>query len=107
MDWKLVDWERIIYTDEASVELGKESSQCLVWRKPGKRYLTECIAPTFRSSRSSVMVWGCIAYNTHGLLVWMPSGRRNGKDYVEFVLDGHLLLGRLCALSNARSYALM
>jgi len=31
LGWKLEDWERIIWTDEASVEIGKESRQCLVW----------------------------------------------------------------------------
>jgi hypothetical protein len=27
----IVDWERVIWTDEASVEVGKESWQCLIW----------------------------------------------------------------------------
>jgi hypothetical protein len=44
------DWIRIIWTDESSVEVGKQSRQCMVWRKPGERYLQEC-----RSQRSSLV----------------------------------------------------
>jgi hypothetical protein len=32
----MVDWERVIWTDEASVEVGKELRQCLVWHRPGE-----------------------------------------------------------------------
>ena len=28
--WTMVDWERVIWTDEASVEIGKESRKCTV-----------------------------------------------------------------------------
>ena len=57
-----MEWERIIWTDEASVEVGKDSRECLVWRRPGERYEQDCLAPTFKSGRKSIMVWGCISY---------------------------------------------
>jgi len=34
----MVDWKRVIWTNEASVEVGKESQQSLVWCRPGKQY---------------------------------------------------------------------
>ncbi|KAH9074093.1 hypothetical protein Ae201684P_015991 [Aphanomyces euteiches] len=32
-----------------------------VWRKPGEEYLDQCLAPTFKSGRDSVMVWGSMS----------------------------------------------
>jgi hypothetical protein len=84
------DWIRIIWTDESSVEVGKQSRQCTVWRKPGERYLQDCVVPTFKSGRQSVMVWGCISYNMRGPLVRIPSDMRKGVDYVALILDGPL-----------------
>jgi transposase len=86
----MTDWKRIIWTDEASVEVRKQSRQCTVWRKPGERYRQECLVPTFKSGRQSVMVWGCISYDMRGPLVRIPSGMRKGVDYVDLVLGGPL-----------------
>jgi transposase len=90
MDWVMTDWERIIWTDEASVEVGKESRECLVWRREGERYLQECLAPTFKSGRTSLMIWGCITYGKRGPLVRIPSNMRKGQDYVNLILSNHL-----------------
>jgi hypothetical protein len=86
----MMDWNRIIWTDESSVEVGKQSRQCIVWRKPGERYRKECLVPTFKSGRQSVMVWGCISYGMRGPLVRIPLGMRKGTDYVDLVLGGPL-----------------
>src|SRR6202789_817102 len=82
----MADWKCLIWTDEASVEVGKQSKQCTVWRKPGERYQRECLGPTFKSRRTSVMIWGCIAYGMCGPLVWIPPDMRKGADYVDLVL---------------------
>ena len=86
----MTDWKRIIWTDEASVEVGKQSRQCIVWRKPGERYRKECLVPTFKSGRQSLMIWGCISYDMRGPLVRIPLGMRKGTDYVDLVLSGPL-----------------
>ena len=76
--------------DESSVEIGKESRQCRVWRRIGERYNQSCLVPTFKSGRSSIMVWGCITYGKRGPLICSPHGRRKAVDYVELVLAGPL-----------------
>lgn len=88
--WGMVNWERVIWTDEASVEIGLESRACLVWRRPGERYDERCLAPTFKSGRQSLMVWGCITYGRRGPLIRIPKERRKGVDYVDLVLSGPL-----------------
>ena len=84
------DWMRIIWTDESSVEVGKQSRECAVWRKPRERYELDCLVPTFKSGWQSVMIWGCISYGMRGPLVRIPSGMRKAVDYVYLVLDGPL-----------------
>jgi hypothetical protein len=88
--WNMTDWERVIWTDEASVKIGKESRQCLVWHRPGERYVEECLVPTFKSRRQSLMVLGCISYGRCGPLVQIPSDRQKGIDYVQLILAGPL-----------------
>jgi transposase len=88
--WEREDWECVIWTDEASVEIGKDSRVVWVWRKPGERYDERCLAPTFKSGRQSLMVWGCMAYGKLGPLVLMPKDERKGADYVRLILSGPL-----------------
>ena len=80
-------WKRVIWIDESSVEIGKESRQVVVWRRPGKIHSQKCLSSTFKSGRQSLMVWGCIAHRT-----WPThsDARKKGMDYVEVVLDGRL-----------------
>ena len=84
------EWKRIIWTDESSVELGKLSSTPLVWRRTDEENDPRCIVPTFKSGRSRVMIWGCIAHGIKGPLVFIPPDRRLAVDYVDLVLNGPL-----------------
>jgi transposase len=88
--WSEEDWHHVIWTDEASVEIGHDSRRALVWRRPGERYDEKCILPTFKSGRQSLMIWGCMAYGRLGPLVRIPKEERTGADYVKLVLGGPL-----------------
>jgi len=81
------DWKQVIFSDESSVEIGKQSRQIRVWRGVGERFNTECLAPTFKSGRKSVMVWGCFAGGIKGPLVFCDenkegSERINSNTYI-------------------------
>jgi transposase len=84
--WGEKDWHHVIWTDESSVEIGKDSRVPWVWRRPGERYDEGCLAPTFKSGRQSLMIWGCIAYGRLGPLIRIPKEERSGADYVRLVL---------------------
>ena len=88
--WDSTNWSRIIWTDEASVEIGKESRVVRVWRRPGERFMERCLAPTFKSGHQCLIVWGCIAYGRRGPLVRIPKDCRTGADYTKLVLAGPL-----------------
>ena len=89
-DWVSEQRDRVIFTDELSVEWGENSRQIRVWRNPGDEWDTTCIVPSFKSGRTSVMVWGCMIAGKLGPLTVMPKGRRTGIDYRDLVMDGPL-----------------
>ncbi|KAH9083242.1 hypothetical protein LEN26_021043 [Aphanomyces euteiches] len=49
-------WEKVVFTDESPFNLHGSSGRIYVWRKPGEKYLDQCLAPTFKSGRDSVMM---------------------------------------------------
>jgi transposase len=89
-NWTMDVWKMVIWTDEASVELGKNSRDMRVWRKLDEEWDTRCLVPSFKSGRVSVMVWGCMVHGKLGPLVVLPKGRMNGSDYVRRAMDGPL-----------------
>jgi hypothetical protein len=48
-------------------EVGKSSRQILVRRKSDERYKLDCLTPTFKSGRISIMIWGGFT-GTHKLI---------------------------------------
>ena len=76
------NWKRIIWSDEASFEIGENVRQIRVLRKADEKYNQDCLAPSFKSGRSSVMIWGAIAYGFKSELVIMDRTRRTAEDFV-------------------------
>ena len=89
-DWTLEDFKRVVWTDESSFELGKNTRQTKVWRMTDEAYLEDCLQPTFKSSRLSVMVWGAISWGKKSNLVVLEKGRTTSKDFIEQVYEGEL-----------------
>lgn len=88
--WTAEDWSKIIWTDECSFELGKDSRRIRVWRKGHEKYADQCLAPTFKSGRTSVMVWGAFTGFDKSPLVFLPEGERTAIPFVEHVYDSVL-----------------
>jgi transposase len=88
------DWAQVIFSDESSIEIGKQSRQIRVWRHTGERFNIECLTPTFKSGRKSVMVWGCFAGGIKGPLVFCDESKEgnekiNSNTYIR-ILNSHL-----------------
>jgi transposase len=85
-NWDVIpEWGSVIWSDESSVEIGRSSRRELVWRRVGERYNLDCLRPTFKSGRKSVMVWGCFVGDRLGPLVVCEEGRMNSNDYIEIL----------------------
>lgn len=89
-DWTLEDWKKVVWTDESCFEIGKNSRQIRVWRKSCERYAWKCLAPIFKSGRTSVMVWGAFSGFDKSPLVIMPPQRKTASDFVDIVYEGTL-----------------
>jgi hypothetical protein len=76
------DWKNVLWTDESSFEIGKNSRQVRVWRSEGERFNSSCLTPSFKSGRQTVMVWGCFMWGKCGPLIILPKGSINGANYV-------------------------
>jgi transposase len=84
-NWTYDDWKKVIWTDESSFEIGKPAKKVRVWRKPGEKYNQECLAPSFKSGRTSVMIWGAFTAEIRLPMIIMPAGRRSGPDFVDLI----------------------
>ena len=50
----------------------------------------DCLTPTFKSGRTSIMVWGAFTSTYKLPLIAMPPNRRTAINFVEIVYDGVL-----------------
>jgi len=97
------DWRRVIFTDECTIQIGKDITRHYTIRRPGEEYQAKHLQPTFRSGRTSLMVWGAIAYGKKWPLIRLPlspqevatDGLGKGKGlnssrYIKYILEGPL-----------------
>jgi hypothetical protein len=99
-DWTAEDWKKVVWTDESSFEVGKNCRKVRVWRTEDEKYESSCVVPSFKSGRSSVMVWGAFVGSSMSNLVVIPAGERKAVNFIEIVYKGELL-GFLAETSNA------
>ena len=85
--WRVEDWYKVIWIDEFSFELGKNSQQIRIWHKVHEKYTKNYLAPTFKSRRTSIMVWGAFTRSDKSPLVIME---RMAKHFVQKVYESTL-----------------
>jgi len=81
-------------------EVGKNFRRVRVWRTTEEKYQNSCLAPSFKSGRTSVMVWGAFVGSSMSNLVVIPPGQNKAVDFIEVVYKGELL-GFLGETANA------
>jgi transposase len=86
LDLMVSDWEKVCWSDECSIEVrGTGTRHIMIRRLENERFHPHCIAPSFKSGRQSIMMWGCFQGNTLGPLVLCPNGKMNANDYCELL----------------------
>ena len=66
------DWRRAIFADKCLVQIGEDITRHYTIRWAGEEYEAKHIRPIFRSGRTSLMVWGSIAYGKKWPLICLP-----------------------------------
>jgi hypothetical protein len=81
----------VIWTDEVTFEVGKDSRNIWVTRRPGEEYLEKNLKPSFKSGRVSISAWDAICGDVVGPLVFLTdSGHMNAKFYTNEIMERHL-----------------
>ena len=80
----------MIWSNESSFGIGKNLKQIRVWQRLYKRYAWDCIAPTFRSGHTSVVVWGALTRFNKCPLIIMPPNKRTASNFVTIVYEAAL-----------------
>ena len=68
-EWRVVDWEQVIWSDECYVHIGDDQETVWVTRRVDEEFDKDCVIPTFKQSSLRVMVWACIMKGDKGPLV--------------------------------------
>lgn len=92
-DWTAEMWNRVLYTDESKFEVFGSKRRQYVRRRPGERYISQCIQPTIKHGGGSVFVWGCISASGVGNLIRI-SDKLNARRYLQILKDFGVPSGR-------------
>lgn len=57
-NWTNEDWGKVLWTDESQFMLFGANKRFYIRRRKGEKYLNECLHPTMKHGKGSVMVWG-------------------------------------------------
>jgi len=98
-DW-IVEWDKVIFSDESRFEIFHNDSHKWVWRRADEKFKKECLSPTVKHSQG-VMVWGYFIKNRVGPLV-IIEGTVNAKKYIELLEEN--LLPFLDELEESETY---
>ncbi|GFV74319.1 transposable element Tcb1 transposase [Trichonephila clavipes] len=107
--WNVIDWQKVVFSDESRFVLGTEDNRVRVWRRPGERYNSPHTVLHHTARTSGVMVWGTIAYDNRSTLIVMR-GTLMSQRYVDDILRPHVglflngLLGAYFQQDNARPH---
>lgn len=89
-DWTVKEWERVLFSDECSLEKSKDPRTDGVFCTPQEKYLKECIHGVTKGPGIKLMVWSCIWGLNKGPLIPIFAKSVNRLVYRE-VLEGGLL----------------
>ena len=83
--WRRVDWNNVLFSDEARFNLSHADGRIRVYRRTGERYADCCVIQRDRFGGGSVMVWGGICGGRKNRLLVLD-GNLNAQRYINEVL---------------------
>ncbi|GFT90942.1 transposable element Tcb1 transposase [Trichonephila clavipes] len=115
-------WKKVIFSDESKFNIFGSDGRRTVWRKPNTALDPKNLHPTVKHGGGSVMVWGCMASNGVGNLIFID-GIMDHKLYIDILnnnlketakklgLDGNFIFqqdndSHTCAAHNVKMWCL-
>jgi hypothetical protein len=92
LNWTVADWSKVIWSNKSSFEIGKLPKPNLFWKTRSQKYNTDCLQATFKSGRTSTMVWGAFFSTTKLPLVFFPPKEKKATDFIEPKIKKNLIL---------------
>jgi hypothetical protein len=84
-DWKLDDWKRITFSDEAAILIREYHGRHKISRKPDERYNPDCIEVRY-NNYSEAMFWGCFSFDFKGpCYVYLKETAAQTKLYADIM----------------------
>ncbi|GFX11600.1 transposable element Tc1 transposase [Trichonephila clavipes] len=71
-------WEKVLFSDESKFCIFGIKGRKLVWRKQDTALEKENLVPTVKYGGGGVMVWGCMAANGVGCLIFIDDIKSYG-----------------------------
>ena len=68
-NWTISQWKTVVWSGESKFELFGNRRRIFVRRHQNEQYIPQCIMPTVKHGRGSIMVWGCFAGHKIGDLI--------------------------------------
>ena len=88
VNWRAVDWRRVIWSDESSIWVGVNPRRQWVIRPPGERLNRKYVKKTFKSEQVKVMVWACFTGDRLGPMIICDEGGIGANEYEDILYDG-------------------
>src|SRR5438270_7560726 len=83
---------QVCFSDEATFELGYDSSVAWITQGPSEEFLEKNLKPSFKSGRTSISVWACFCGREIGPVVVLPKGEKiNQHLYTDLILKHHFI----------------
>ena len=60
LEWTQEQWDKVIFSDECSVERGTKERRVWVWHIPSQKWDKEMIEPYKKGKDISIMIWAAI-----------------------------------------------
>lgn len=84
-DWKLADWKRITFSDEAAILVGEHRGIHRISRKPEERYNPDCIEVRY-NNYTEAMFWGCFSFDFKGPChVYVKESATEKREYTAII----------------------
>lgn len=91
LNWNLVQWSTVLFTDESRFCLHSPDGRERVWRRTGERFAECTFNPRVSHGGGSVMVWAGISMEACTELVVINRGSLTAQRYIEEVLANYVV----------------